>query len=278
LAQRERSGHRCLGLGERAREGVRGLVAELRLGEAELLLGGLQLVVDRHEGAAGALVELGRGELCELVVRARARAAGRATAPARQPGDDEHHEDEDEAADEQPRADAPGGAPTGLGAENVDRSGDRTGPVVLPQPVLDRGGEVVVLSVGDRRVEGDREPVLALVDGDGEERVLGAHPGEPVGLLRPVHRVHPVELVDEHDEELHVRLVAQPVELRLDRGRVVTEDPRLVGDVRRHVQRVRRARRRQGEGAPGSEQDRDEHRADRVADRHAPTTGRTGQR
>src|SRR5690606_13571343 len=125
LADREGTRRPLLGLGERGRELVGGLQAELRLGEGELLLGAADGVVDRDERGSGALVELLEREVervvgRELVGLSTGGSRARALAAA-EPGDghddaDGREPEEEDGAERDPAAAAPGRGDTAGGA------------------------------------------------------------------------------------------------------------------------------------------------------------------
>ena len=247
----ERLGSLGLGLLEGGPEPLRGLDAELGLGERELLRRRTDGVVDLHEGA--------RGLPAQLVGRHGRRAlrspspGSRALAPA-------GHGDECDPAggqDQPPRREATAGATLGPLRRAGDVAGGRlavplggrahrAGPVVVGQLRLDevRPDDVVLL----RRQAGVRRgvrAVSAVLDGHSQEHVVAPHARLAEGLLRPGLATGVVEAVDVDHEQLEPVLGPEVVEHRLQVLDVTAQHPgtvgELVGDVERRVGGQRRS-------------------------------------
>ena len=237
LAQRERLGRGLPRLLEDLAELVRALGAELRLGEGQLLLGRAHGVVHADEGLGGLSLQVGQRDA--LGGRRDRRPAARAAATLAQrrdqarPGEDDdrcrEHEHAETAAEAAggPGVDRPlvvvddhatAARTAVLALEALDGGRHGTGPVGLPQRRLDVLQLHGAHGLGRQGATDVADAVHAVLDRHGEHEVAVAHPRGLGGLLGPRRSVERLargvlEGVDEDDEELQARLVAQLLEL-----------------------------------------------------------------
>ncbi len=191
-------------------EGLRGVVAELRGGEPDLLLGGLELVVDGDEGTARGPLESRE----RLLLRPRGRCR-----PALVPCSDDEQQDEQADHDDGERDPQPGQVRRRLAGDQAVRERDRR---ARPVPVPQLGDRVLLVGVLDvrrgqhalGRLLDVRDPV---VDRDRQHDAVRADlvplddriaPGGVVGRVR--------ERGDVDDVELRPRLVVQVLDRPLD--------------------------------------------------------------
>ena len=255
---------------ERLLEALGGLLAELRLGEGQLLAGGADRVVEVDEG--------GPGPLAEGVDRLRWRASGTGALPTRavlaagagdeQPG----AADADEPGHREPPGDAgaadavaiPEGAAAEVTAQGVAVAGrgllHGAAPVVVAERRLDVVGTHPLVVLGAQAgLLGGVGAVAAVVHRDSEEHVVAAHAGSLEGLLSPGRAVEPVEGVDVDDEELDPGVAGL-----LERGVVLSEVPEHAGLVGHLIGDVHRLRRGDGRaqrlgGDPDGQAGREAH-------------------
>ena len=266
LAQPEGLGDLRLRVGEHGLELAGGVGSELRLREPELLVRGLDGVVDRDERGRGAAVQLGRREGRELVAGGRCcrvprprrpGAAGPDHAEPNERGDDDQADDEHraEAAAAPPTPDEPVAAArresaVAIAAPAQSSSRSRSSAAVLAASTceLDRPSTVSGASAY-------RRASVATA------RMTSCEPRPDLcgGRLRPLDGVGAAEVGDVDDVQLERGVLRQLVERRLDLRLAAVERADLVGDLPREGQR---ADGRQGTGTDqerGSEQQRDEH-------------------
>ncbi len=248
----------CLGeLGLRgcqgALEGVRRRGAVLGDCEAEFLFAGLDRVIRLHQRARRSSLQL-YGRRC---LQTRRRRPGRREGGAPPPAHDEedhgaHDEEGDHDQDHQDDADRSAGRPAGCGVargdlgggdgaardaggEAVRRPDGRARPVVDTKCGLDRDGlDLAELGIRQGEVGGDRQLVLPVAGGDGQQHVVSAETVVVGGLVRPLLAVsHPGERVDVDDEEVGARVGVELVEGGVHCGTACGDRADLVRDVAR---------------------------------------------
>ena len=227
----ERLSDELFRLRQRSAKPLGGRRPKLCFGEPELLLARRERVVELHEATRGRLIELGD----RLLLDRRGHGAPRAPRSGNEEPGRGHAADEADAEHNRHDRDAP--ARVGRPVDRSERRGQAVGvadDAVGPPIVAQRGHEPVGFSgrellVGRHKLCANARCVLAVVDGDGEQRIAVTEArkrGGFVGPGEPVERA--LEAIDDDDEELRPARVEEPVERSFDARNLAVEHSRLV--------------------------------------------------